>query len=143
MRPLPLALGIALIWFAVVYWLTRSYTFWSFLLVGLVSLSLVTLLCYGWDKRAAVREQSRIPEKNLHLLALMGGWPGALIARPLFHHKTRKQPFSTLFWCSVVVSAVALGAFLLLQQTAPARHWLDGHAAQWQFLVQQYLSSYH
>lgn len=141
MKPLPLAVGIALIWFAVLYGFSRIYTFWPFLLVALAILSLVTLVCYGWDKRAAVREQSRIPEKNLHLLALMGGWPGALIARPLFRHKTRKQPFSTLFWCSVIASAVGVGAFLLLQQTAPARDWLDAQALQWCLFVQQYLPS--
>ena len=138
MKPLSLAVGISLIWFAALYGLSRSYTFWPFLLTLVAMLSLVTLLVYGWDKRAAVRQQSRVPEKNLHVLALIGGWPGALIARPLFRHKTRKQPFTGIFWFTVILSTTLLGAFLLLEQAASARDWLDGEGLQWRLFVQQY-----
>ena len=39
---------------------------------------------------------------------LMGGWPGALVARRVFRHKTSKQPFRTIFWATVIVNCVAL-----------------------------------
>ncbi len=68
-------------------------------------LSILALGLYGWDKRAAVRARSRTPELTLHLLALAGGWPGAMLARPLFRHKTRKQPFSGVFWFTVLLNA--------------------------------------
>ena len=71
-------------------------------------LSLVTFIAYGLDKSAARRGAWRTPEAELHLLALLGGWPGALIAQRFFRHKTRKQPFRTIFWGTVVVNSVAL-----------------------------------
>ena len=40
-------------------------------------MSLVLFFVYGLDKSAAKRGGSRTPEWVLHLLALLGGWPGA------------------------------------------------------------------
>ncbi len=45
----------------------------------------------------------RTNEQTLHLCSLFGGWPGALIAQRLFHHKSKKLSFQTLFWLIVVV----------------------------------------
>lgn len=136
-----LACGAALAYFAVLYWLSRDYAFFPFLLGAAGLLSLITLTLYGLDKRAAARQAQRTPEKTLHLLALAGGWPGALIARPLFRHKTRKQPFTSIFWLTVFVSVAAVGSFLLLEQAAVVREWLDSEALQWRLFVQQYLPS--
>ncbi|AQX16957.1 hypothetical protein BKM78_14310 [Tessaracoccus sp. T2.5-30] len=51
---------------------------------------------YRADKVAAVQGAWRVPESSLHLVSLLGGWPGALVARHAFWHKTRKQPFRTV-----------------------------------------------
>lgn len=64
-------------------------------------LNLLTFLVFGWDKLAAVDGRSRIPERLLLLLAALGGSPGALLARPVFRHKTRKQPFGA--WLALIV----------------------------------------
>lgn len=61
---------------------------------------------YRWDKSAAQSERRRIPEKNLHLADLLGGWPGALIAQQQFHHKTVKQPFQAVFLLTIVLNLV-------------------------------------
>ncbi|MHB1135993.1 MAG: DUF1294 domain-containing protein [Coriobacteriia bacterium] len=74
--------------------------------------SVVAFIAYGADKRAARRSMRRVPESTLHLLALLGGWPGALAAQRFFRHKTRKQPFRTVFWLTVVVNCLALAGFL-------------------------------
>lgn len=75
-------------------------------------LSLITFGCYASDKSAAQRGAWRIPESTLQLLALLGGWPGALAAQQLLRHKTRKLAFQLLFWLAVAANLAALGWLL-------------------------------
>lgn len=63
--------------------------------VFLVAINLLTISRFRTDKRLAIAGRRRIAESDLLWLALLGGSPGALIARSLFRHKTRKEPFST------------------------------------------------
>jgi uncharacterized membrane protein YsdA (DUF1294 family) len=51
-----------------------------------------------------------VPERTLLTLAALGGGPGALVARPVFRHKTRKQPFSAWLMLIVFLQAAALVA---------------------------------
>jgi len=64
---------------------------------------------YAIDKSAAQSGDWRISELKLHLVALLGGWPGGLIARHKLRHKTIKQPFRSIFWCTVVLNCLGLG----------------------------------
>jgi uncharacterized membrane protein YsdA (DUF1294 family)/cold shock CspA family protein len=75
-------------------------------------LSLVTFGLYGADKAAAIRGEWRISEATLQLAALLGGWPGALLAQQVYRHKTRKRSFQTVFWVNVVINCVALAWFV-------------------------------
>ena len=59
----------------------------------LVLANLVAFAMYGIDKRRAIKNKWRIPEKRLLLAALFGGAPGALWGMILFHHKTKKAKF--------------------------------------------------
>ena len=79
---------------------------WSAL--ALLALNLFTMLRFWQDKKRAVAGERRIPEAHLLSLALVGGSPGALAARRLFRHKTRKQPFSTWLFLIVAIQAGAL-----------------------------------
>lgn len=80
---------------------------------GVASLlaSIVAFLAYAADKGRASRNAWRIPEAHLHLLALCGGWPGALAAQHLLRHKNRKPEFQVFFWASVVLNIGALALF--------------------------------
>jgi uncharacterized membrane protein YsdA (DUF1294 family) len=64
-------------------------------------------LMYWAVKMAARRDARRTPENSLHLVALCGGWPGALIAQQQFRHKTVKQPFQKVFWITVILNLAA------------------------------------
>jgi uncharacterized membrane protein YsdA (DUF1294 family) len=72
----------------------------------LVVLNLFTMLRFWQDKQRAIAGERRIPEADLLALALVGGSPGALAARWMFRHKTRKQPFST--WL-LLIAAIQTG----------------------------------
>ena len=83
-------------------------------------LSVASFLVYSADKTAAERGTRRTPEATLHLLAVLGGWPGALAGQRVFRHKTRKQPFQAVFWCTVAVNAAALLALLAALPRVPS-----------------------
>ncbi|MEG0182543.1 MAG: DUF1294 domain-containing protein [Stenotrophomonas sp.] len=74
--------------------------------------SAVAFLFYRHDKKAAQDGRQRTAEKTLQLLALIGGWPGALVAQSVLRHKNRKASFQAMFWGVVVVNVGAL-AWLL------------------------------
>ena len=74
-----------------------------------VALNLWTMLRFWQDKRRAIAGERRIPEANLLGLAAIGGSAGALLARHLFRHKTRKQPFSTRL---LLIAALQAGALI-------------------------------
>ena len=71
-------------------------------------LSLLTFVAYAIDKSAARRGAWRTKEGTLHMLALAGGWPGALIAQQTLRHKSKKTSFRTVFWITVLINCVVL-----------------------------------
>ncbi len=73
------------------------------ILAWYLALSGITFGVYGFDKRRARRGGRRVRERTLHLLALLGGWPGALLGRRHFHHKTLKRGFSAVLYATVLL----------------------------------------
>jgi uncharacterized membrane protein YsdA (DUF1294 family) len=80
----------------------------------LLALNLLTMLRFWQDKQRAVAGERRIAEADLLGLAMFGGSPGALVARHLFRHKTRKQPFSTWLYLIIALQAGAAIGFVML-----------------------------
>ena len=84
-------------------------------LLSVVAMSAITFLAYGVDKRRAggvgVR---RVPERTLHLLALFGGWPGALLAQRRLRHKTKKASFRLAFWFVVLLHLTIVAGVVYL-----------------------------
>ncbi len=56
------------------------------------------------DKGAAERGRWRTKESTLHLLALLGGWPGAYFAQVNLRHKSSKSEFKQVFWATVLLN---------------------------------------
>lgn len=71
---------------------------------SIAALSLITLVVYYLDKKAASRNTRRIPETTLHVLSILGGWPGALLAQRVFRHKSGKAGFQLMFWMTVIAN---------------------------------------
>lgn len=68
-------------------------------------MSVVTFLMFWRDKRAATRGGWRIKESTLHLLELLGGWPGALVAQRWLRHKSRKAAYNVVLWLIILLHA--------------------------------------
>jgi uncharacterized membrane protein YsdA (DUF1294 family)/cold shock CspA family protein len=81
--------------------------------------SFICFSAYQADKSAAVRGRWRTSESTLHFLAVIGGWPGAIVAQQLLRHKTTKASFRVTFWVTV---AGNIAMFLLL--CSPLGHGL-------------------
>lgn len=92
-----------------------------FYCLWLIGFSIVLFVLYGWDKRQATVDRRRIPENTLHILALLGGWPGAFAGQKLFRHKTRKTSFQIVFWLTVAGHLLLLaGLYYLFLAGTPA-----------------------
>lgn len=77
------------------------------------AISLVAFVAQWFDKRQAEVGAGRVPESMLHLLALLGGWPGAFLAQRLFRHKTAKISYRFVFWLIVAANEYVAIDYLL------------------------------
>lgn len=83
-------------------------------LLALMLINAITFFVFGHDKARARQGGRRIAETDLLGLALIGGSPGALVARQVFRHKARKQPFSTYLLLIVAIQLGLLIGFFLI-----------------------------
>lgn len=93
------------------------------LFVWYVFAGIITFAAYYSDKQAARAGEWRIKEDTLHILALAGGWGGALLAQTYIRHKSQKASFRSVFFATATLNTAAL----LYLATRPA--WF---AALWQ-----------
>ena len=82
-------------------------TYITCLLSIVLVMSVLSLGMYAMDKRRATRGKWRISESTLHLMAVLGGWPGAVAGQRLFRHKTRKLSFRIVLAVTIVVNVAA------------------------------------
>ncbi|MPM87987.1 hypothetical protein SDC9_135088 [bioreactor metagenome] len=88
-----------------------------FLLIFWAGMNILQFVLFAYDKRMAISQQSRIPEKWLWRIAWMGGAFGAWIAMEVLRHKTQHKAFVVgMPWLSLVQIAVLttiVGRFFL------------------------------
>ncbi|MGX7196142.1 DUF1294 domain-containing protein [Enterococcus olivae] len=77
---------------------------WSYLII----VNVYVFFLMGYDKRQAIKKKWRVPEANLIFMGLVGGGLGGLIARRVFHHKTRKKKFLIGFLLGVLFDLVLI-----------------------------------
>ena len=80
---------------------------WPVVCVYIV-MSMAAFYAYKHDKQAAQASLRRTSEWTLVMLGLIGGWPGALIARHRYRHKTKKVVFKIGYWLSVGLNVAVL-----------------------------------
>ncbi len=74
-----------------------------FIFITYAIMSIITYITYSIDKSRAINGEYRISEKTLHILSLIGGWIGAILAQQRLRHKNKKVSFQIVFWISVIV----------------------------------------
>jgi uncharacterized membrane protein YsdA (DUF1294 family)/cold shock CspA family protein len=99
---------VALLLFALLGISTLLTKLSPLILAAYTVMSLITYFAYAIDKSAAQRGRWRTSEGTLHLLALLGGWPGALVAQETLRHKSSKVSFRVVFWATVLINCAAL-----------------------------------
>lgn len=104
-------LGVLPFFAAVQLWLVHNFVG---LLVVYPALSLLSFGQYWKDKNSAQQGRWRTAESTLQITALLGGWPGALLAQQVFRHKTRKLEFQLPFWLIVLAHQGVCFDWLLL-----------------------------
>lgn len=83
-------------------------------LLFIIITNALTYWLYAQDKEAALLGNRRIPEQSLHILSFLGGWPTAWLAQERLRHKTQKQPFRKIYFCTI-----ALNILLILWLISP------------------------
>jgi uncharacterized membrane protein YsdA (DUF1294 family) len=109
------AIGFAVLFMGALGVLAARGTLPTFVAVFYAAASIAAAIVYGLDKSAAARNVWRTSETMLHVMALIGGWPGALVAQQVFRHKSRKLSFQLAFWTTVALNC---GALIFLTWTA-------------------------
>ncbi|QSX34551.1 cold shock and DUF1294 domain-containing protein [Shewanella avicenniae] len=84
-----------------------------------LAMSLICYIAYAKDKAAARDNSWRIAESTLQIQALLGGWPGALLAQHQLRHKSVKTEFRQLFWLMVILNIAALFALFHYRAQLP------------------------
>ncbi|RMD01820.1 DUF1294 domain-containing protein [Aquitalea palustris] len=108
-RPLANLLALPPLLAAGSFALTHSL-FWPLLLY--LGMSVLTFAVYAWDKRQAIHHGRRTPEKLLHWLELLGGWPGGVLGQYWLQHKSSKGSYQLAFWLIVLAHWLAWGGWI-------------------------------
>lgn len=110
----PLATAIVFVFAAFLALATMQGKLSPLLLPLYLVASIVAFAVYAMDKSAAHKGRWRTRESTLHLLALIGGWPGALMAQKVLRHKTKKNSFQVIYWITVTVNCAVLVSLLMI-----------------------------
>jgi len=87
-------------------------------IIYLIIVNIATFLVFLWDKVRAKQGQWRVKESTILMLAAIGGTPAALLARAIFRHKTRKQPFGYILIAIAVIQVVGVTAIIIYRTSS-------------------------
>ena len=107
-RPFVLLLFL---WVVLGIWGVWSYRLSIWVVAAVLAVNMLTVLAYASNPQASRRW--RTPEPVLHLLSLLGGWPGAGLAQAILRYHSRKPSFASLYWGSVGLHLALLLGWLL------------------------------
>ena len=104
-QPMQVAIVIYIL---VVAGLTLAGLLSSMVLLLISVINAITYWMYAQDKEAVQAGNRRVPENTLHILSVLGGWPSAWLAQQKLRHKTQKQPFRKIYFCTIVFNILII-----------------------------------
>ncbi|MBL7200296.1 MAG: DUF1294 domain-containing protein [Anaerolineae bacterium] len=81
---------------------------WDFYPAWMATMTPVLFITYGIDKYLSRVGRFRVPELLLHILAVLGGFPGGWLGMQVFHHKTKHPEFRFVFGLGAVMHAALI-----------------------------------
>ena len=106
LQPMQIA---CVIYIVIIALMTISGVLNSMVLLFISIINALTYWMYAQDKEAAQSGNRRVPENTLHTLAFLGGWPAAWLAQQRLRHKTQKQPFRKIYFCTIAFNILLIG----------------------------------
>ena len=108
------AIIVSLVMIVISFGLLYIITKWSPYLLWILSVSAVTFGLFGVDKALSKTDRARIPESVLHLFTLIGGFPGQILGRVVFRHKTnfKRHPSFTIVLVTSIVIQIAVAILI-------------------------------
>lgn len=87
------------------------------IIIYAVIINIIGLFSMLIDKRRAIKNKWRIPEKTLFLIAVIGGSVGSIAGMRLFRHKTKHWYFvygmPAILIVQIVIISLLLGKYYL------------------------------
>jgi len=80
----------------------------TFFLIYLIAINAVSGILFLYDKRAAIKNRRRVPERTLHLLEIAGGVIANTILMYSIHHKNRKFRYYAVTWVVMIGWLIAM-----------------------------------
>ncbi|WP_367846405.1 DUF1294 domain-containing protein [Rhodoferax sp. WC2427] len=104
------------LWVVLGAWGVWSYRLPLWLMAAVLAVNVLTVLLYARDPQGTRNRGWRPSESLLHLLSLLGGWPGAGLAQTILRYRSHKPSFATRYWGTVALHfAMLLGWLFWLQ----------------------------
>lgn len=113
---------LVFLWVVLGVWGVWSYRLSIWLVASVLAVNLLTLLAYAIGPQAAHGRGRRIPEPVLHLLSLLGGWPGAGLAQTILRYRSHKPSFAVWYWGTVGLHLALLLGWLFWLEPQLASH---------------------
>ena len=70
----------------------------SIFIIYMISINILSGILFSYDKRAAIKNNRRIPESTLHMLEIVGGVFANMVLMYSIHHKNRKFRYYGVTW---------------------------------------------
>jgi len=70
----------------------------SIFIIYMIIINILSGILFSYDKRAAIKNNRRIPESTLHMLEIVGGVFANMVLMYSIHHKNRKFRYYGVTW---------------------------------------------